>query len=104
MCKLLNIKNMFQMRSYKQSPFVHAANSESVNTPVLNIRAFSSDSGGLAQGVKFTATSKVNLSLEALTQDSINASGIISSYQVVEKNAYLKVGWVDQFLVGLIIF
>mgnify|MGYP001791951015 FL=1 len=95
MCKLLNIKNLFQMRSYKQSPLVHAANSESVNTPVLNIRAFSSDSGGLAQGVKFTATSKVNLSLEAQTQDSINASGIISSYTVVEKNAYLKVGWVD---------
>ena len=95
---------MFQMRSYKQSPFVHAANSESVNTPVLNIRAFSSDSGALAQGVKFTATSKVNLSLEAQTQDSINASGIISSYTVVEKNAYLKVGWVDHFLVGLIIF
>ena len=85
------------MRSYKLSPVVHAANSESVNTPVLNIRAFSSDSGGLAQGVKFIATSKVNLSLEAQTQDSINSSGIISSYQVVEKNTYLKVGWVDHF-------
>lgn len=78
------------MRSYRHSPFIHAANSDTVNTPVLNVKAYSS--GALAQGVKFTATSKVSVSLEAQTQDSINASGIISSYQVLEKNAYLKVG------------
>lgn len=78
------------MRSYKQSPYVHANNGRQVNTPVLNVKAYSAGTGAPAAGVKLTATSKVNIKLNE-TAESMNASGIVSTYTVSDRNSYLKV-------------
>jgi len=76
------------MLIYGESPMKFASNSESVNTPVVGLNALNSNIS-----LNYSASSTVNVSVPAagLPAANITNTGIRSSYDMNQRDSYLKV-------------